>query len=68
MVCGTRDAAETARELDAVYTSDTWEHVSYPMKLILFRKCRSKKEDSDGGGSNEIGVALVGHEAPGRFC
>ena len=45
-----------AHELDAVYTSGTWEHVTYPMK-----------EDLDGGGSNEIGVALVGHEAHGRF-
>ena len=38
------------------------------MKPILFRKCRSEKEDSDGGGNNEIGVALVAHEARGRFC
>ena len=65
---GTREVAETVHELDAMYTGGVWEHVSYPMKPILFRKCRSEKEDSDGGGNNEISVALVAHEAHGRFC
>ena len=57
MACGTCEAKKMALELDAMYTCGAWEHVSYPMK-----------EDLDGGGSNEIGVALVRHKARGRFC
>ena len=35
------------------------------MKLILSRKCRSEKDDSDGVNGNKIGATLVAHEARG---
>ena len=64
------EAAETvceAREHGATYTSDAWEHVSHPMKPILFQKCRLEKDEYDGGGGNKIGAALVAREAHGKF-
>ena len=42
--------------------------MGYLMKPILFRRCRSKKLDSNGVGGNKIGATLVAHEASGRFC
>ena len=38
------------------------------MKQILFRRCRSEKEDSDGVGGNKIGATLVAREARGIIC
>ena len=29
------------------------------MKPFLFQKCRSEKDESDGGGGNKIGATLV---------
>ena len=37
------------------------------MKPILFRKCRSKKDESNGGKGNKIGATLVTREARGKF-
>ena len=48
-----------AHELDARYTGNAWECVSYPMKPIPFQRYRSEKDNSDGGGSNKIGATLV---------
>ena len=38
------------------------------MKLILSRKCRSEKDDSDGANSNKIEATLVAREARGIIC
>ena len=32
------------------------------MKPILFGKCRSEKDESDGGDDNKIGATLMGRE------
>ena len=37
------------------------------MKPILFRKCRSKKDESNGGKGNKIEATLVAREARGKF-
>ena len=42
--------------------------MGYLMKLILFRRCRSEKFDSDGVDGNKIGATLVECVARGRFC
>ena len=39
-----------------------------PMKPILFQRCRSEKDDSDGVSVNKIGATLVAHEARGIIC
>ena len=57
-----RETAETAREVHEnyeAYINGAWKCVSYPMKPTLFQKCRSKKDESDGGGGNKIGATLV---------
>ena len=41
--------------------------MGYSMKLILFRRCRSEKFDSDGVDGNKIGATLVACEVRGRF-
>ena len=38
------------------------------MKPILFQRCRSEKEDSDGVGGNKIGATLMAREARGIIC
>ena len=69
LVCMARVMRETAktvreaRENYAVYTSGAWKRISYPMKPILFRKSRSEKDESDGGGGNKIEATLVAREA-----
>ena len=69
LVCVARVARETAetmreaRENYVAYTSGAWKHVSCPMKPILFRKSRSEKDESDGGGGNKIEATLVVREA-----
>ena len=35
---------------------------------ILFRVCRSEKDDFDSGSDDKIRVILMVHEAHGRFC
>ena len=62
-----RETVETARENCTTYTSSMWKLVNYPMKPILFRKCRLEKEKFDGGRGNKIGVTLVAREACGKF-
>ena len=42
--------------------------MGYPMKPILFRRCRSEKDDSDGASSHKIGATLVAREAHGIIC
>ena len=39
-----------------------------PMRLILFRLCRSEKDDSDNGSGDRIEAILMVHEAHGRIC
>ena len=66
VACVVREIAETVREACenyAAYTSGAWKHVSCPMKPILFRKSRSEKDESDGGGGNKIEATLVVREA-----
>ena len=61
-----RETAETAREVHEnyeAYINGAWKCVSYPMKPTLFQKCRSKKDESDGGGGNKIEATLVVREA-----
>ena len=41
--------------------------MSYLIKLILYQKCRSEKDESDGGGRNKVGATLVEREAHGKF-
>ena len=38
------------------------------MKSILFRRCRSEKDDSNGISGNKIGATLVAREAHGIIC
>ena len=38
------------------------------MKPILFQRCRSEKEDSDGVGGNKIGATLMAREVRGIIC
>ena len=38
------------------------------MKLILFQRCRSEKDNSDGVDGNKIGATLVAREAHGIIC
>ena len=42
--------------------------MAYSMIPILFQRCRSKKDDFDGLGSNKIGATLVACEARGIIC
>ena len=39
-----------------------------PTKPILFQRCRSEKDDSDGANSNKIEATLVTREARGIIC
>ena len=39
--------------------------MDYPMKPILFQRCRLEKDDFDGVGGNKIGKTLV---ARGSIC
>ena len=39
-----------------------------PTKPILFQRCRSEKDDSDGVSSNKIGTTLVAREVRGIVC
>ena len=41
--------------------------MSYLIKLILYQKCRSEKDESDGGGRNKVGATLVEREVRGKF-
>ena len=45
------------------YLLKLWTARESPMRPILFRQCRSKKEYSDDGGSEMIGVILKAREA-----
>ena len=68
--CGVSEAAKMAREareLGVAYIDGTWECVSYSMKPILFQKCRSEKDEFDGGRGNKIGAILVVREVRGKF-
>ena len=38
------------------------------MKPILFRRCRSEKDDFEGVGGNKIGATLVAREVRGIIC
>ena len=38
------------------------------MKPILFRRCRSEKDDSDGVDGNKIKATLMAHEGRGIIC
>ena len=38
------------------------------MKSILFRRCRSEKDDSNGISGNKIGATLVACEVRGIIC
>ena len=39
-----------------------------PIKPILFRKCRSEKDDSDDVDGNKSGATLVARETRGIIC
>ena len=39
--------------------------MDYPMKPILFQRCKLEKDDFDGVGGNKIGKTLVAH---GSIC
>ena len=41
--------------------------MSYLIKLILYQKCRSEKDESNGGGRNKVGATLVERETRGKF-
>ena len=52
----------------AVVAENFKQHVSHSLRPILFRQCRSKKDDSNSSGGDKIGATLMACEAHGRIC